>query len=548
MNINNFEKHFEPKILSRGKSYFLDGNVLCVISVGSGEYEIEVEGSELYTVSVVMTGDSIDDISCDCPYDFGDHCKHQAAALFQLRKLLNEGSDIKSEKITVKHDLHSDLCKLSKEKLIDIILNKAKEDKAFENILKIECSEYNSADDIISAFTDAMKKSKVHGRYERYNYEYDSDEIIEIAETTIEKAESIEACCERVKVYISVIDVIDDVISSDEYLYDNDGWELLSPVNECVNRIQETSREVIENDDADEIERFWNILIESSREENEYYGGEDHWFRIMFPFCKFPKYCEELKKLQNLSNNTTHNIETSAQKYYSILKEFGTGEECEKFIADNIHFSFLRRIAIRNAIEREEYEKAERLAFEGEIQDQDKRYYGLVKEWRVFRYDIYKKLGETDKLRIVCHQLILGGDSEYYTEWKNLIDESKFHNEVENLLGKADNSVYKYIITKENMTEKIYDYCLKNSYNIVNMYSYLKNTEFEELGREIYEAYIYARADQASDRSRYADVCNIISEYKRECGERYSDPIISDLREKNRRRPAFIDELRKITK
>ena len=54
--------------------------------LSENEYTADVEGSELYEVIVEMNdGGEIYDISCDCPYDMEDYCKHEAAVLYALR-------------------------------------------------------------------------------------------------------------------------------------------------------------------------------------------------------------------------------------------------------------------------------------------------------------------------------------------------------------------------------------------------------------------------------------------------------------------------------
>jgi len=88
MNINDFDKHIESKILSRGREYY-NGN--CITSLeydeDDNEWTAEVAGSDDYTVMVKLNNDGhILKSSCDCPYDFGIYCKHQAAVFYAIRK------------------------------------------------------------------------------------------------------------------------------------------------------------------------------------------------------------------------------------------------------------------------------------------------------------------------------------------------------------------------------------------------------------------------------------------------------------------------------
>ena len=77
MNITDFEEYFSPRILERGKEYYRNHHVITLDRIEEGYYEAEVEGSQIYTVFVELEENGeISDISCDCPYDFEEFCKH----------------------------------------------------------------------------------------------------------------------------------------------------------------------------------------------------------------------------------------------------------------------------------------------------------------------------------------------------------------------------------------------------------------------------------------------------------------------------------------
>jgi uncharacterized Zn finger protein len=79
MNINDFEEHIGKTILDRGYDYYNNGNIVELHKKGNSEYVFIVEGSEKYRVDIkVDEGGDILYSNCDCPYDFGPVCKHQA--------------------------------------------------------------------------------------------------------------------------------------------------------------------------------------------------------------------------------------------------------------------------------------------------------------------------------------------------------------------------------------------------------------------------------------------------------------------------------------
>ncbi|PLR84831.1 SWIM zinc finger family protein [Bacillus sp. V33-4] len=86
MKLSNFEDFIEDVILERGLDYFQNGRVETVIETTDG-YTVEINGSDYYTVEIYLGHeDQVVDSFCDCPYDWGPHCKHIAAALFAIRK------------------------------------------------------------------------------------------------------------------------------------------------------------------------------------------------------------------------------------------------------------------------------------------------------------------------------------------------------------------------------------------------------------------------------------------------------------------------------
>lgn len=83
MASNPWKNMFPPHIWLRGVDYYRDGRVLD-LHYRNSEVTAQVEGSEIYMVSVTLNKDRnrITDYFCDCPYgEDGTPCKHLAAVL-----------------------------------------------------------------------------------------------------------------------------------------------------------------------------------------------------------------------------------------------------------------------------------------------------------------------------------------------------------------------------------------------------------------------------------------------------------------------------------
>ena len=96
MNLKNFEIEVERKIVERGLDYYRCGGVKKLEKVGAGEFSAVVFGTEKYKVYVKLNGENIVASECDCPYDYGDICKHEVAVFYAVRhgKFENTGDKL----------------------------------------------------------------------------------------------------------------------------------------------------------------------------------------------------------------------------------------------------------------------------------------------------------------------------------------------------------------------------------------------------------------------------------------------------------------------
>lgn len=123
MTLTNFEAIVEAKIVERGYDYYKRGRIAQVEQVGDGEFSAVAFGSEDYEVYVKTDGERIVEYECDCPYDWGDTCKHAVAVFYRIRYgSFTSGSADKFGLI---------LKEVSNKHLRDFVLNLLKRDKNF---------------------------------------------------------------------------------------------------------------------------------------------------------------------------------------------------------------------------------------------------------------------------------------------------------------------------------------------------------------------------------------------------------------------------------
>ncbi len=129
LTLDNFETLIEPKILQRGADYFRTGSVIKIQKVADDEFSAWVMGSRDYNVLVKLNDSQVVNYECDCPYDWGDICKHIAAVLYHFK---NKG--VKSAESGLSLELNSLLTNLSNQQLRDYIRNLLSRNRQFRNI------------------------------------------------------------------------------------------------------------------------------------------------------------------------------------------------------------------------------------------------------------------------------------------------------------------------------------------------------------------------------------------------------------------------------
>ena len=137
--LNSFEQLIDETILKRGLEYFEQGYVSEFTTIAPNEYEAVVEGSEDYTVNLIIQNDIVASHYCTCPYDFGPVCKHEVAVLFYMLQDELDFSDDKPkkkkepQKVSIEKQIKTILNALNETSIQKFIIDYCKEDKRFRN-------------------------------------------------------------------------------------------------------------------------------------------------------------------------------------------------------------------------------------------------------------------------------------------------------------------------------------------------------------------------------------------------------------------------------
>lgn len=372
MKINNFMKHINSTILQRGYDYYHEGNVVDAYDQRENEYIFQVQGSEDYEVVVkIDENGEILSSDCDCPYDFGPICKHQAAAYFKLSEILNikENNTKSKQRVAKQPGIREVLNSISKEELIDIIIDITKKDSTLKNSLILRYSKGDTKQELekCKRLIDSIVR-KYGGREgfityrEAYDFVCEMEEILEKIRVTKDKLLALD---------IAFL-LLNEAIEALQYTDDSDGY-IGSLVTETLEQIGET---IADNTDLDIDlrEKIFNKLLEQS-DSKVFDGWEDYkidLLRLCAEFADVEELRNRLKnKIQYLVNNNLGNEykqysnENMLLILFGLIETYGTKAEAEEFIKDNLVFTSFRELLIGKYIGQKNFCLMETLSFTG---------------------------------------------------------------------------------------------------------------------------------------------------------------------------------------
>ncbi|MEA2043741.1 MAG: SWIM zinc finger family protein, partial [Bacteroidota bacterium] len=275
MNIplNEFEQIIDETILKRGLSYFEKGYVTDFVEISNGEFEINVSGTEEYTVQLKIKNNVITEHNCDCPYDFGPVCKHVVASIFYLKQdelNLNEQytSLIKKKKRkSVTQQLNELLDKISHKDLKKFIHEHSKMDKQFRNLFLSNFAEFNENQSkefyqkqIQAVVNSATDSHGFIGWHEMTYLEQGIEPIIKIAEKYFENNNYENA----IFIFTALMEVMTETL---QFCDDSNGV-----VGGIIDNSYETLSSIATEKISDDIRKdFFNYCI--SAFEMKYYDG-----------------------------------------------------------------------------------------------------------------------------------------------------------------------------------------------------------------------------------------------------------------------------------
>jgi hypothetical protein len=244
----------------------------------------------------------------------------------------------------------------------------------------------------------------------------------------------------------------------------------------------------------------------------------------------------------------------------SFLRQCGKAEKADAIVAEHIYIPEFRKQIVNNSLQKNKKAEAIALIKEGISIAEAKDNRGTVRDWKEMLLDIYKREGETTRVRELTLDLYKNSryDMKYYREYKSTFNPDEWAKTLPMLISlhaKKDiphrvfvNFPYDEaaIYVEEHMWPELFDLVKRHeNINAVRQYSeYLA----KDYGRELLPLYhdaILQSATRASDRKAYAELARLIKEMANlEGGNVVAANLKATLLQKYSNKPALKDELR----
>ena len=551
MNLSNFEKFIDKTILDRGYHYYIEGNIIEAFKKSESEYLFTIEGTDNYEVVVEINQDGeIRYSDCDCPYDYGPVCKHEASAYFQLYEILNQ-KEPASNKTQRKTKIEDVLLTLSKDELVNIILDITNTDAVLENSLLMKYSNGSSEQELESCqkLIDEIVR-KYTGREGFIKYK-DTAGFTSDLEAILQKASGTANL--KLAADIAAL-LLEEAVYAFQYA-DDSGGEIGHLVRLILDTLEDISLEAKGNIHGTSI--FAKLMTLAGSEVFD--GWEDFRIDLLNVSLIFAdddilreeiwKTVESLIREEYGDEFTKYKNESLLQLLYQLIDEYGTEEEAIEFLQSHLHLPSFREELINKHVLEKNYQKVLEVALEGE--GQDYQYAGLVSRWKKYRYQAYKSLGMREEQESLARELFFKGDFDYYQELKELAAGGQTESyedlkqELKHRQGWHTDRLFLQLIEAEDDKEELLEF-IRGNPEYVEEYADKLAERFKEEVVEIYREYLFSEAKAASNRSHYREIGRKIKRFSVIAGKPKQIQVIDELKELYKKKPAFLDELGKV--
>lgn len=581
MTLQDFESQIDSVILKRGIKYFNNDCVEFLEETKKGFWTANVSGTDEYSIEIQLgSNDSIKKCYCDCPYDYGDICKHIVAVLYAIseKKVIDitpKSANKKNEPKGRKPSFNVLLSKIELVEYQDFIKQYSQINKTFKDQFELYFSEKNESFDLEKKYVDIIKNTiKKHTSRGYIDYSASNklgkelNQYLDAAKQYLSKNNYRDATV----LYQIIIKEVSKVF---EYCDDSNGY-VVDNVDEAISNLSEMINAPVSFDFKGKITDF----LKQELKNKSYFDYGNFGYDLTETYASFcirtdrkDEFIQYLdSKIQSVKNDD-YDKEFFLKTKISFLSDIGSTDEIKSIIQQNLDIPEIRSIEIDRKIENQDYETAKKLISEGIKTAEIKKHLGTVFQFEKKLLAIAVLEKDIQLERYFSRKFALGQtlDSLYYEQWKSTYTKEEWIQTIEEVISEIikkindtvkNNVFHNYnslntnllyrlgpIYIQENYWDRLLTLVQKqeNLITILTYYPYLIKTYPNEL-LDIIIPVFEKEGDKSEGRSQYKDLANkmksVIKDYPQD-----KDRILEVARKlkiKYPRRAAMHEELDKL--
>lgn len=565
MNLNDFTRHIDKTIISRGQNYYREGRVGAIRELEPDCYIATVEGTDSYSVRVKLDeNNDILDTDCDCPYTGGPYCKHIAAVLVVLASAKKANGCVVpiQEKQSFKpvpsgrkmqNRLAEQLSEQSKDRLVKLLLMLAEEDeKLRERLLAEVTTGADERDKWVSLMKHSLHEAMDEDGFISYRNCHKAVDgayrVLQRAQTAVEE-ENYELA---VELALCVMQQMAEMMQ----FADDSGGDIGLVAEEALSLLSSAAADMPDQGGAGCFRRLLQAASEPC------YSGWTDWRIELLNICslltrdswqreQLERFLDDLQADAEAADSWAGKYEAEAVILlrYELMQQFDGPLQAADFLHQHRQFPKLREIAIRQALSAGHFDAAATLALEGEAHDRN--WPGLVRQWEKYRFEVYRLSKQQDKLLALGRELAVSGDFTDYQTYKNLCSQGEWPELYPAILEEIAkqpgfiSQKYTQILLAEQDWPRLWSYVQKNPRRILDFYRQLL-PDYREQVYELFAVIIRQQADKSSNRSQYKEVCSQLRLLVKIGNKSLAAELVQELLLRYPRRPAFREELQKV--
>jgi hypothetical protein len=550
MKITGWKKLFAPHILSRGEEYF-ESELVNIEKIDEQSVAATVEGTDVYSVEIVLKNDRVADMYCDCPYAAdGNNCKHMAAVLFVAEEEnggnsnSEDNSQYERKKETADANLENTIAGLSDAQLRQLLTDTAKTHSDVRDRIAIigkktvdPALKKRWASDLRKISRSASDRSGFIDYYHAYDY---------FSELEGYMGDTIEPLLEN-RLIMDAFDLVGLVFieAMSQEVDDSDGGLTLI-ASEC-NDYWEKLTTAPEADQVKMLDWFQTQLHRFSGD-----VGEDFLLPVIFGYFTDPKLLPKIIKMldKEIEAANEYSVERLVCYRVDLMRKLGASEnEINVYRKKFWAYPFIRKQELDCLESEKRWEDALKLLNECEKMDSDNQY--LMSQYNLRRIQIFKQCGQKDAWLEELKRHIFSfpqRDMTYITELKRAVSTEQWQEILPQLFNNENTKeLRRQLQLSEGMLEQMMIE-FETSRFPYELKQYEKDLRkvFPERVRDLLLKQVDQQMRYASERKAYATAVRELKHlYGYPDGRARAAELAKTWRNDYPRRTAMLEELKK---